>query len=210
MSNLTDDCGDDDWEKLTGQPPTNRGRRRRLPSSAQTLVDGSPLRRTETGEVDVDGDPFSLGESAEAWGEDRVRGLVQGGHGFTTETVQAPKQVLVNCRYCGGMLYRPDGSTVEWLCEFGLEELRPDCECNWCLCRNLWLAGEYRGRGRPRFQCGSVDCMRAMAAERSKRYRARKRAGGSASRLFHKGEGPVCSTSSSSDETCVQLPVATG
>ncbi len=176
-----------DWGSLRGGPRKNSAKRRRRCTADQTMRDGSPLRRPEVGERELTGHlmhPYGAPLRADTFEhrpDDLIRGMVQGGHGFTVNKAETPTPIVVSCRYCGGPLRPPDLS-VEWFCEF--PEPMEGCQCNWCLERHLWMAGQYRGRGRPRVQCGSRECSRALAAERQRRRRAT-----GMSRLIPKGEG---------------------
>lgn len=166
------DDGDDVAREQRRNPKSDRRpatARRKRPWRDMTLIDGSPLRTPSPGDVDVDGDQlpsYYRDELAEA----QIQGLVAAGHGFTVEQTATAAPVAVSCRYCGGPLFDA-GSGTEWLCEFG-EITFLACECNWCLCRGQWLAGQYRRKGRPRIQCGADPCKRALAAERKRRSRA--------------------------------------
>ena len=162
----------DGWSEYLSDASARRRKRRRPPTARMTMVDGSPLRTTQSQEFDVDGDLFPwfrLEDNPDA----QMLGLIQAGHGFNIEETAGPGPVTTSCRYCGGPLY-PLNAAPEWYCEFG-ERPQIDCQCNWCCHRNLWLLGRYRGKGRPRIQCGSVECKRALAAERKRRSRARSR-----------------------------------
>lgn len=162
----------DGWSEWAGDPRTKRNRQRKRPWSQMSMIDGSPLRIPVDGELDVDGDPFARVPYAVELAEGRVQGLAQAGHGFTVEETAEPSPTQAHCRYCGGQMSSA-GSADEWLCEFG-EVPSPDCQCNWCLCRNAWLTGQFRGKGRPRVQCGAADCKRKLATERKRRSRARR------------------------------------
>lgn len=161
----------DGWSECTDDPRTKRNRQRKRPWSQMSMVDGSPLRIPVEGELDVDGDPFMRVPFGQELAEARLEGLLQAGHGFLIEKTAAFTPVQVQCRYCGAHMYGAD-SSEEWLCEFG-ESPSPNCRCNWCLHREAWLAGEFRGRGRPRIQCGAPACKRELAKERKRRSRAR-------------------------------------
>jgi hypothetical protein len=197
--------GDDDadWSRLLGQPKTNRAKRRRLPSSAQTMADGSPLRIPKgEGEADVDGDPLQGRFGALDTAADRVRGLVQGGHGFKTERVESQTPIIMDCRFCGASLRPVLG---EWFCEFGPDgsgtayevcEIQSvpvqECRCNWCLTRDQWLANQYRTVGQPAMKCKAIECRRAHDRERQQRKRAKDRAAKGGSRTPQAGVSQVC------------------
>lgn len=130
-----------------------------------------------------------IGEFSDAAG--RVRGLIEGGHGFSTWTGADPaRRVRTDCRFCGDQLPLPD---TDWLCEFdGTDD---DCRCNWCEHRRMWSAHEASSRGRPRVQCGKPECVRAHNTERqrnSRRRRAEPPQGGTVSQATEVGrdDGP--------------------
>lgn len=180
------DHSSDDWGELQGEPRSNKGRRRRRPWADMSMSDGSPLRKPEVGELDVDGDAFSLRDFRLS-PEDAMRGLVQGGHGFSIEKAsEVPTLVVVSCRYCGGRLRKLDSST-EWFCE--LQPAEDGCECNWCLHREMWIAGELRSKGRPRVQCGAPSCKRKFDAERQRRHRLLIRSRGMSHKIPKVGDG---------------------
>lgn len=102
----------------------------------------------------------------------RVLGLIEGGHGFVTETVATDptRDVRTACKFCGGRLSLKQ---KDWLCQFDIAPW-DNCECNWCLQRRMWLAYQALDRGRPRVQCGKPECVRAHARERKRNERNRK------------------------------------
>ncbi len=169
---------DTSWEEflsqhaeLTTKPVTRqtktRGKRKQSWRD-MSMVDGSPLRTVDPEDVDADGDPFgSVHDDAIARAEERVAGLTQFGHGFMVESVSRPADP-VRCRFCGGPMPR---KSAEWLCEFDADWT--GCSCNACLVHEQDEAGRYRGRGRPRTQCGAAACERQAAAQRKRKSRAR-------------------------------------
>lgn len=121
----------------------------------KTETDGPQLRRPPPRDIDSD---------------EIIKGLLQAGHGYqvTAADRNYHKPIQTLCRYCHNPLPLPRAGN--WFCEF--EEPFQDCECNACLIRCLWLAREFRGRGRPRIQCGSRECIKAHNAERKRRSRS--------------------------------------
>ncbi|EIC67167.1 hypothetical protein [Mycobacteroides abscessus] len=110
---------------------------------------------------------------------EHVHGLVQAGHGFTVWTVTRDDsdQVQTTCRFCGVVL---GGMADDWLCELGSptgsEEWLHSCQCNWCECRRQYERGILRDKGRPRVQCGSVECKRKLRNEQQRNRRQRQKA----------------------------------
>jgi hypothetical protein len=146
------------------------GRPRKLPTSAMTMVDGSPLRVSAADDIDVDGDPFGhIDDDTLARATERVSGMTQFGHGFKVESVALPAPPT-RCKYCDGPMAR---TSAEWLCEFGSEWL--GCSCNCCLIREQYEAGQYRAKGRPRTQCGAPECKRQADRDRQSNARTRKK-----------------------------------
>jgi hypothetical protein len=156
--------------ELTKKPatrPMRTGKQRKLPWRDMSMADGSPLRTVAPDDLDVDGDPFGPDyDDVTARAAERVVGLAQFGHGFMVESVARPADP-VRCRFCGGPMPR---KSTEWLCEF--DAAWTDCSCNACLVQEQDQAGLYRGRGRPRTQCGAAECRRQAATERKRKSRA--------------------------------------
>ncbi|MGL6235110.1 MAG: hypothetical protein ACRC20_07170 [Segniliparus sp.] len=116
---------------------------------------------------------------------ERIRGLVQAGHGFKIETVTRDDGAREPrcCEICGALLTQP---ADDWLCECEpgpWSERSPErelCECGWCLHRQLVVQGRYLSQGRPRVQCGSADCKRLSRNARQRERRRREKAEASA------------------------------
>lgn len=185
-----------DWEKLFGEPEKNHRARRRHPTSAMTMADGSPLRRlsvwvVEVGEprdglrdgkastvlagrhreLDVDGDPLGSRFMDQFVYPDSPKAIVDGGHGFLVEAFESQSPIMSICRYSPDDDPHPVRriSVSGFSCEFGGIDA---CKCNGCILEAMDLVGQIRKVGRPPVHCGATECKRAYDAERKSNKRA--------------------------------------